>query len=346
MEIAYIVPSLANKGPIIIVKQLASLFIQNGHNCTVYFFDDKNELTFDCPVRKITTNERIEFHKYDVVHSHGIRPDRYIFKHKSKEKSKTLFVSTLHNYIFVDLRYEYSTIVAALFGRLWLRYLRKHDILIASCKDSLAYYSKWFPIQKLTYAYNTRNPDYSRKLEEKDIQILRTFKGESYLIGVNSLLTERKGIDLIINALPHLSGYKLLIVGDGKSRNSLERLTKKLNLESRCLFVGYQPDAYRYLPHYDIFALPSRSEGFPLALLEAAAFSIPTVASNIPVIKEAFSPDEVSFFDLKNPSSIIEAIVNATSNLTMARKMNQKFLTTYSPDLQYIQYLNIYKNKF
>lgn len=346
MEIAYIVPSLANKGPIIIVKQLVSVFIQNGHHCIVFYFDDKNELAFDCQVIKISLYEIIDFSKFDVVHSHGIRPDRYIFKHKSNEKSNTLFISTLHNYIFEDLRYEYSNFVASIFGRLWLKWLKKHDILIASCKDSLNYYSKWFPVQKLTYAYNTRKPDYSKKIEEKDLQILNDFKGESILIGVNSLLTDRKGIDIIINALPKLSGYKLLIVGDGKSRNSLERMSKKLKIESRCLFVGYKPDAYRYLAHYDLFALPSRSEGFPLALLEAAAFGVPTVASNIPVIKEAFSSDEVSFFDLRNPNSIIRAILDATSNQIMARKMNQKFLTAYSPESQYNQYLNIYKKKF
>ena len=346
MEIAYIVPSLANKGPIVIVKQLASVFNKNGHKCVVFYFDDKNELTFDCPVKKISFKDIIDFSKFDVVHSHGIRPDRYIFKHKSKGKSKTLFISTLHNYLFLDLKYEYSSIVAAIFGRLWIKWLSKHDILIASCKDALVYYSKWFPVHKLTYAYNTRNPDYSKKLEEKEIQILKTFKGESILIGVNSLLTDRKGIDLIINALPELSRYKLLMVGEGRSRKSLERLTKKLNVESRCLFVGYKPNAYRYLSYYDIFAMPSRSEGFPLALLEAAAYSVPTIASNIPVIKEAFTSEEVSFFELENPNSIIPAIVKATSNQTMALKMNQKFLTAYSPELQYNQYLNIYKNKF
>ena len=346
MKIAFIVPSLANKGPVIIVKQLVSMFVKNGHQCIVFFFDDKNELSFDCPVKKIRNKEIIDFAKFDVVHSHGIRPDRYIFKNKPNEKSNALFVSTMHNYIFIDLRYEYSYIVAAIFGRLWINWLRKHDILIALCKDSQNYYSKWFPIQKLTHAFNTRNPDFKLKLEEKEIRMIETFKGGSILIGVNSLLTERKGIDIILNALPKLIGYKLLVVGDGKSRNSLERLSKKLKIESRCLFVGYQPNAYRFLSHYDIFALPSRSEGFPLALLEAAAYSVPTVASDIPVIKEAFSADEVSIFELKNPDSIIQAIIHATSNLAMARKMNQKFIAEYSPEIQYNQYLNIYNKKF
>lgn len=346
MNIAYIVPSLANKGPIIIVKQLAGIFVQHGHQCEVFYFDDIIELSFDCPVRRISKKDVIDFSRYDVVHSHGIRPDLYIFKNKQRKEINSLFVSTLHNYVFEDLRYEYNIIIAELFGRLWIHWLKRHNIIIASCKDSLRYYSKWIPIERLTYAYNTRYLDRTKEISSDDLEDIKRFKAGSILIGANSLLTDRKGIDILLNAMPALIGYKLLVVGDGKSRNSLEILAKRLKIESRCLFIGYKQDAYRYLAEYDIFAIPSRSEGFPLALLEAAAYTVPTVASDIPVMQEAFSSDEVSFFELKNPKSIIPAIINATSNHSMAHKMNQKYISLYSPDSQYNQYLNIYKNKF
>ena len=344
MYIAYIVPSLANKGPEIVVKELVASFVRNGHQCIVFYFDDKIELTFDCPVKRISNQEVIDFSKYDIVHSHGIRPDRYIYKNKPKGKTKTLFASTLHNNLFIDLRYEYSRIVAGIFGRLWIKWLRRHDILITLSKDARNYYAKWFPTEQLAYAYNTRSPDFTQKLTAEEIQIINTFKGSSILIGVNSLLNRRKGIDLLIKALPFLNGYKLLIVGAGKSRNSLEKLARKLKVETQCLFVGYKPDACRYLAHYDLYAMPSRSEGFPLALLEAAAYVVPTVASNLPVMKEAFSSAEVSFFDLANPKSIIEAIITATENKTMAQKMNKKFIAAYSSESQYKQYLDIYQN--
>ena len=346
MQIAHIVPSLANKGPIIMVMELVASFVKNGHNCTVFYFDDNIELSFNCPVKRISKYEIIDFSNYDVVHSHGIRPDRYIFKYRPKENPKILFVSTLHNNIFLDLKYEYSCAIAAVFGRLWLKWIRKHDILVTLSKDSRNYYSKWFPHNKLAYAYNTRSLDITQKILADDIKIINNFKGTSILIGVNSMLTDRKGIDLLIRAMPTLLDYKVMIVGDGRSRKSLQKLAKKLQVENRCLFVGYKPDAYRYMAHYDLYAMPSHSEGFGLALLEAAIYTVPTVVSNLPVFIELFSPTEVSFFSLENPNSINQAIINATSNQTMAYKMNQKFLTTYSPDLQYNQYLNIYKNKF
>ena len=346
MHIAHIVPSLANKGPIIVVMELVTSFVRHGHNCIVFYFDDNIELSFNCPVKRISKNDIIDFSKYDIVHSHGIRPDRYIFKNRPKENPRTLFVSTLHNNIFIDLKYEYSLAIAAVFGRLWLKWLQKHDILVTLSKDAIDYYSKWFPTNKLAYAYNTRSLDITQKLTAEDIKVIASFKGTSILIGVNSMLTERKGIDLLIRALPTLIDYKLMIVGEGKSRKSLQKLAKNLQVENRCLFVGYKPNAYRYMDHYDLYAMPSLSEGFGLVLLEAAIYKVPTVASNLPVFMELFSPAEVSFFALENPNSIILAILNATSNMIMARKMNQKFLTAYSPELQYYQYLNIYNKKF
>ena len=346
MHIAHIVPSLANKGPIIVVMELVASFIGHGHNCTVFYFDDKIELSFNCPIKRISKYEKIDFSKFDVVHSHGIRPDRYIFKYRPKENPKILFVSTLHNNIFIDLKYEYSRSIAAVFGRLWLKWISRHDILIALSKDATNYYSKWFSQNKLVYAYNTRNLDITQKLSEEDLKVIVAFKGTSFLIGVNSMLTARKGIDILIRALPSLMDYKLVIVGEGKSRKSLQKLSKNLKVENRCLFVGYKPNAYRYMSHYDLYAMPSLSEGFGLVLLEAAIYNVPTVASNLPVFMELFSPNEVSFFALENPNSIIQAIIDATSNLTMANKMNQKFHTSYSPELQYNQYLNIYNKKF
>ena len=149
----------------------------------------------------------------------------------------------------------------------------------------------------------------------------------------------------MINSLRNLPEYKFFIVGEGKSRKPLEKLVRKLKLETRCHFAGFRQDAWQYLSFYDIYALPSRSEGFSLALLEAAIYSVPTVASNLAVNMEAFTSEEVSFFNLKNPESISHAIINATGNKKMGDKMNHRFVSDYSPDLQYKRYLDIYQNR-
>ena len=74
MRIAYILPSLANRGPIIVARDLVNVMITHGHDCVVYYFDDKKEIDFKCPVIKLRLKNKIPFDEYDVIHSHGIRP--------------------------------------------------------------------------------------------------------------------------------------------------------------------------------------------------------------------------------------------------------------------------------
>lgn len=343
MKIAFIVPALVNKGPVIVVKELISQFVKNGHTCKVFYFDEKVELSFDCPVFIIRKNDEINFAQFDVVHSHGLRPDKYVFKNKQK-KTDTLYVTTLHNYVFQDLKYQYNWFISFLFGNLWMYLLKRHDIVITLSIDALNYYKKILPKSKLDYAYNTRVVDVGKSISDDDRNLIYNFKGNSILIGVNALLTHRKGVDLLIQAMPFLPEFKLFVIGEGKSRKELEQLASKLGVQERCFFAGYKSDAYRYLKYYDIYALPSRSEGFPLSLLEASIYGLPTVTSNLPVILETFSSEEISFFDIAKPESIIEALKKAGHSKDLGLKLKNKYYKSYSPELMYEKYLAIYKD--
>lgn len=340
-RIAYIVPSLANRGPVIVVKELVRQMISHGHECTVFYFDDKLPITFDCATHRIRKNEKIDFSAYDIVHSHGLRPDKYVAKYR-EYSGKVRYISTLHNYVLEDLRYQYNWLVAQIFGRLWMHTLQKMDTVVALSQHAQQYYLKWFPPQKVTYAYNTRVLDLTQTLDENSIQELQVFKGNSVLIGVNALLTRRKGVDMLIRALVRLPDYKLFIAGDGKERARLERLARRLGVADRCLFAGYRQNAYLYLPLYDIYALPSRSEGFPLSLLEAAVYAKPCVVSNLPIVTECFNTDEVAIFRLEAPTSVIQAIHGATTNSTLGKNLHLKYEQAYSPERMYERYHRIY----
>ncbi|WP_298064274.1 glycosyltransferase family 4 protein [uncultured Rikenella sp.] len=340
-RIAYIVPSLANRGPVIVVKELVAQMVCHGQECTVFYFDDKIELEFDCPTIRIQKKEQIDFTSYDIVHSHGMRPDRYVARFR-EYSGKVRYISTVHNYVLEDFRYQYNWLVAQIFGRLWMRTLRNMDVVVALSRHAQEYYQKWLPVEKITYAYNTRVLNLSQTLDEKSAQEIRSFKGHSILIGVNALLTKRKGVDILIRALVRLPDYKLFIAGDGKERARLERLARRLGVADRCLFAGYRQNAYLYLPLYDIYALPSRSEGFPLSLLEAAVYAKPCVVSNLPIVTECFNTDEVAIFRLDAPTSVIQAIHRATANSTLGRNLHLKYEKAYSPEKMYERYLRIY----
>ncbi|MFI3322208.1 MAG: glycosyltransferase family 4 protein [Rikenellaceae bacterium] len=354
MKIAYIIPSLSATGPVIVVRNLVDVMTRDGHYCKVYYFDKKDENLVEfinnTSVEMIPERgDKIDFTPFDTVHSHGYRPDRYVARYR-EYSGKVLYVSTIHNYIFEDLKYQYNSLVSAIFGRKWLKFLQRMDKVVALSNDALHYYQKWIDNQKLYYCYNTRIIDTTEKLDEKLVKEVMEFKNGSsgvdnhHLIGINALLTPRKGVDIVIKALPMLPDFKLFVVGDGKQRRKLEKLARKLGVDSRCKFTGYRANSHLYLPYYDIFALPSRSEGFPLTLLEAAIYGKVCVASDLPVIEECFE-STLEIFPLSQPRKIVNSIMLAANNGSFGKAINRKFITSYNEEKFFEAYKKVYQKQ-
>ena len=417
MKIAYIVPKLAQRGPVIVVRELVAQMTAHGHECTVFYFDEgPDELGFPCATRRIrwrsgaAAGEKpadegrgaacggpggLDFNRFDIVHSHGLRPDAYVCPHKPA-RSHARCITTLHNYVFDDLRYEYNRLTAFIAGRAWLAALRRHDTVVTLSQDALRYYSRYLPAGKLTYAYNTRRlpaagddgadgsngfsplsaaeiteatafpqarpqaapipaagnatPETARPQLQAEPATHnatpRPAQPQAYLIGVHAELTHRKGIDQLLRVLPQLPDYRLLIIGDGPSRAELEQLAADNGVADRVRFLGRRPNAWRYLPLYDLYALPSRSEGFPLALLEAAAHGSAVVCSDLPLFKELITENEVAFFESENPDSLREAILNATARKAgLAQNLHARYRAAFSPGHFYERYLEIYESR-
>lgn len=73
---------------------------------------------------------------------------------------------------------------------------------------------------------------------------------------------------------------KLVIAGEGEERGALERLARELGISDRVLLPGFIQNPYPLMAAADIFVLPSDSEGYPNALIEAMALSRPVIAAN------------------------------------------------------------------
>lgn len=78
----------------------------------------------------------------------------------------------------------------------------------------------------------------------------------------------------------------LLLVGDGPERMTLERMCRERNLCDRVIFVGKVRDTKHVLGISDLFLLPSQTESFGLAALEAMAMAVPVISSNTGGIPE------------------------------------------------------------
>jgi glycosyltransferase involved in cell wall biosynthesis len=110
------------------------------------------------------------------------------------------------------------------------------------------------------------------------------------VVGTVGRLTEVKRQDLLLHAFARLRARvptaHLMVVGEGPLRSSLQDLAARLGLAGAAHFTGYQAETERFYPAMDVFALTSRSEGIPQAVLEASVAGLPVVASRVGGVPE------------------------------------------------------------
>src|SRR6185312_16399872 len=87
-----------------------------------------------------------------------------------------------------------------------------------------------------------------------------------------------KRVDLAIRAIANLPDTKLLIVGDGSARPSLESLASKLRVGERVCFAGYQSDPRPFMAKAHVALNCCAVEPLGLSLLEAQAMARPVIA--------------------------------------------------------------------
>jgi glycosyltransferase involved in cell wall biosynthesis len=107
---------------------------------------------------------------------------------------------------------------------------------------------------------------------------------EAFVIAWAGRCDPVKRVPLLLEALrdPRLADAWLVLAGDGRERARWQARANELGVEARTHFLGWQDDLGPVYAAADVFALPSRTEGTPNALLEACAAGCPAVISDLP----------------------------------------------------------------
>lgn len=110
------------------------------------------------------------------------------------------------------------------------------------------------------------------------------------IVGLGRLVAQKDFATLIraFGKIQSKIDSRLIIIGEGEERETLEKLIQELHLADKVELAGFKPNPYPYLRKADLFVLSSAWEGLPNALLEAMAFGTSVVSTNC-----KSGPDEI-----------------------------------------------------
>jgi CDP-glycerol glycerophosphotransferase len=135
----------------------------------------------------------------------------------------------------------------------------------------------------------------------------------------SSLESEPKAQDVLLEAFAKVfrgdTDAALVLVGDGPLREEAKRLAETLGVTNLVHFLNQEPEPWPALTAADLFCFPSRYEGLPLVLLEAASCGLPIVASDIPEIRGLYPGDAWTLAPVNDVSRFADAMLHVRANL-------------------------------
>lgn len=144
------------------------------------------------------------------------------------------------------------------------------------------------------------------------------------VIGAVGRLSPEKGYDLAIRALCDVPEATLVLVGDGSERGRLEGLARELAVSDRVELLGWTDEPRRYLPGFDAFVLPSRQEGFPLAVVEAMLAGLPVVAADVGSVGEAVLDAKTGYLvPPEDAAALAERLRHVIADRELAQKLGR-----------------------
>lgn len=126
--------------------------------------------------------------------------------------------------------------------------------------------------------HNPIDVEFTNQLANIPIQLVRN----KYVIHVGKFKNEKRH-DVLLRAFAK-SSYKgdLVLVGQGPLMQKNRELAKKLGIDNRVHFIGYQPNPFPFIKKADLLVLTSDFEGFGMVLVEAISLDVPVISTDCP----------------------------------------------------------------
>lgn len=291
--------------------------------------------------------EVAEFEKIDLLHVHYAIPhavSAYLAKQMLKNKNDIKIITTLHGTDITLVGLEPSFLPMVKFS--------------IEQSDGVSAVSRFLKEKTLTN-YNI----------EKDITVINNFidtdlykpngtsklrehiapNNEKIIVHTSNFRPVKRVPETIriLQKVREEIPAKLVLVGDGPDRSECERLCRELNLCDHTKFLGKQNGLVEILNASDLFLIPSQSESFGLAALEAMSCGLPVVSSSVGGLPELIKHNETGFIaeigDIDRMSKyVIELFTNKRKYDLFSKASRKRVEEKFDKEIIIPKYENFY----
>lgn len=267
--------------------------------------------------------EVVEKYELDLLHVHYAIPHAYaayMAKQMLEQKGITIpIITTLHgtDITLVGSHPVYKTAVE--FS------INNSDVVTAVSESLRSDTLRLFNIyNKIEVIYNFIDFEMQKDWNDDDCIRETLAKSDEKIITHVSNFRPVKRVNDVIKIFYKIQSKisaKLLMVGDGPEREQAERLAKKLGIKEKILFLGKSDEVRKILCFTDLFLLPSETESFGLAALEAMAARTPVISSNTGGLPEVNLEGKTGY--LSDVGDVDEMAKNAIYILEDENRLNE-----------------------
>ena len=358
MKIAIVCyPTFGGSG--VLATELGMSLSEHGHE--VHF------IAYELPVRLNKLNEKLFFHKVNV-------PDYPLFNFQPYElalSTKLVEVIKLHSIELMHVHYAIPHAYAAYMAKKMLEDQGIHVPIVTTLHGTDITLVGNHPFYKTAVNFSINKSDIvtcvsaslKRDTLEKfdinnEIELVPNFIDISkYILQQKRCIVENsesnkvpiithvsnfrpvkniKNVVLVFNNIQKEIPSKLLMIGEGPEKEMAEQLCKELSIENKVEFLGNSNQVEKNLCHSDLFLLPSNTESFGLAALEAMASKVAVISSDAGGLPEInihgetgylTKPDDIELMSkyatsILKDSSLLEKFKNKAFKMAKAFDIN------------------------
>lgn len=193
------------------------------------------------------------------------------------------------------------------------------------------------------------------RVSEKDAQACRAELGAlpgTKVVGMAGRLVDLKNFDLLLRAGREILAAgvpaRIVVIGDGPDRTRLEALARQLGIAEAAVFTGFREDVLRVVAALDVFVLCSRSETFPLALVEAMALGKPVVAARVGGVPEIVDHEANGLlFASEDEAALVQALrrllADDEARQRLGAEARRKVASSFTEEIMAERLLGLYR---